>query len=152
MGNMTNREVAERYGRAIVERDLDTMDQLRHADYVSEYPQSGERIRGTANARAMHEHYPGGLPRSEADKIHGGEDHWVSTPIGTLLRIDGTGDVYTALVTVFYSGEDRPWHLAVVIELRDGKVLKETAIFGPPFDPPAWRAQWVESIRDRATR
>ena len=74
MANMTNREVTERYGRAIVERDLDTMDQLRHADYVSEYPQSGERIRGTANARAMHEHYPGGLPRSESNKIHGGED------------------------------------------------------------------------------
>ena len=152
MANLTNREVAERYARAIVERDLDAQDQLRHPDYVSEYPQSGERIRGAANVRAILEHFPGGIPSGEVAKLHGGEDHWVSTPVGTLLRVEGTGDVYTVLATAFYPGEDRPWHVTNVTELRDGKVLKETVIFGAPFDPPAWRAQWVERMKDGGTK
>jgi len=56
----SNREIVERYIRAIIEADFDTQDRLRHADYVSEWPQSRERVRGTANARAILDHYPGG--------------------------------------------------------------------------------------------
>jgi len=33
-----------------------------HDDYVEEYPQSGERIRGKQTARTVNENYPGGLP------------------------------------------------------------------------------------------
>ena len=39
--------------RAIMENDLDTPDSLHHADHVAELPQSGERTRGVANARAV---------------------------------------------------------------------------------------------------
>ena len=146
MGEKSNREVVERYMQAIVKRDLDAQDQARHADFVSEYPQSGERIRGAANARAILEHYPGGIPPAEVGRVYGSADQWVATPVGTVLRIMGTGDVYTALATAFYPGEDRPWQMVLVMELRDGRVLKETAIFGAPFDAPAWRAQWVERV------
>jgi len=45
-----------------------------------------------------------------------------------------------------YPGDTRVWHSVVLVELRDGKVLKETAIFGAPFDAPAWRAKWVEPM------
>ncbi len=31
-----------------------------------------------------------------------------------------------------------------VIELRDGKILRETRYYSDPFEAPAWRAQWVE--------
>src|SRR5438309_2084309 len=137
----TNREVVERYMRAIVERDLDTQDQLRHADYVAEYPQSGERIRGVKSARAILDNYPGGLPPAQKLDVKGSEDRWVATPVGTLLRIAGTGDVYTSLWTAVYPGDPRPWHLMGILELRDGKVLKEVLVFGAPFDAPAWRAQ-----------
>jgi ketosteroid isomerase-like protein len=142
----SNREVVERYVRAYIENDLDAQDQLRHADFVQEFPQSGERIRGISNARAIPEHYPGSLEGGRIDKkaLHGSEDRWVVTPVGTLLRITGSGDVYTALFTATYPGETRPWHIAAFVELRDGKILKETAIFGAAFDAPAWRAQWVE--------
>jgi len=144
----SNREVVEQYVRAYVEEDLDTQDRLRHPDFVQEWPQSGERIRGLANARAIPEHYPGGLEGGRIDKkaLHGSEDRWVVTPVGTLLRITGSGDVYTALFTAIYPGDSRPWHIAAFIELRDGKIVKETAIFGAPFDAPAWRAQWVERM------
>jgi len=62
------------------------------------------------------------------------------------LRITGTGDVYTGFFTGIYPGDARVWHSVALIELRDGKVLKETAIFGAPFDAPDWRAQWVERM------
>jgi len=139
----SNREVIERYAKAHVDHDYDAMDELRHAEYVCEYPQSGERIRGTANVRAIMENYPT-KPDFTTASVIGSEDKWVSTPVGTLLRIMGTGDVYTTLSRFMYPGDSRPWHQASVIEMRDGKVVKETTIFGAAFDPPQWRAQWVE--------
>jgi hypothetical protein len=33
-----------------------------------------------------------------------------------------------------------------VIELRDGKVVRETDYFAQPFQAPQWRAQWVERM------
>jgi hypothetical protein len=33
-----------------------------------------------------------------------------------------------------------------VIELRDGKVAKETDYFAQPFQAPQWRSQWVERM------
>jgi hypothetical protein len=146
VSDKTNREIIERYARAVIEQDLDVQDELRHADYVSEWPQSGERVRGTANAHAMAANYPGGLPPTKNMLVKGGEDRWVTTPVGTLLRITGTGDVYTALFTAVYPGDPRPWHSVAIVELRDGKVLNETVVFGAPFDAPAWRAQWVERM------
>lgn len=146
MSEKSNREVVERYIEAIIKQDFDALDQLRHADYLADWPQSGERIRGAANARAITDHYPGGLAGGRVEKkaLHGSDDRWVTTPIGTLLRITGTGDIYTGLFTALYAGESRPWYIAAFIELRDGKVLRETAIFGAPLDAPTWRTRWVE--------
>jgi hypothetical protein len=33
-----------------------------------------------------------------------------------------------------------------VIELRDGKIARETDYFAQPFPAPQWRAQWVEKM------
>ena len=145
MTEKSNHEVVERYAKAHVDHDYDVLDELRHRDYVSEYPQSGERVRGTANARAIMEHYPS-RPEITTGAVIGSEDHWVPTPSGTLLRIMGTGDVYTTLSKWRYPGDSQPWHVATVIELRDGKVCKETMIFGAAFDAPEWRARWVERM------
>jgi hypothetical protein len=41
---------------------------------VIEYPQSGERIRGWSNIRAVAENYPGGLPKDVVGKVVGSED------------------------------------------------------------------------------
>ena len=49
----------ECYFEAFERRDLDAFAELFHDDYVEEYPQSGERIRGKQNARAVNENYPG---------------------------------------------------------------------------------------------
>ena len=31
-----------------------------------------------------------------------------------------------------------------ILELRDGKVVRETDYYAQPFQAPAWRAAWVE--------
>ena len=40
--------------------------------------------------------------------------------------------------------DGRVWFTVILIELRDGKVLRETQYWAEPFDPPDWRAAWVE--------
>jgi hypothetical protein len=30
-----------------------------------------------------------------------------------------------------------------MMKFRDGKVVRERIYFGVPWEPPAWRAQWV---------
>ena len=61
MSDQGNRTVVERYAAALPS-DFATLASLRHPDFVEEWPQSGERIRGHANYQKIHENYPGGLP------------------------------------------------------------------------------------------
>ena len=35
-----------------------------------------------------------------------------------------------------------------IMEFRDGKVVRERIYFGEPWEPPAWRAQWVEPMEE----
>ena len=60
-----NRAIVERYAAALP-GDFAALSMLRHPDFVEEWPQSGERIRGHANYQAIHEHYPGGLAGAQA--------------------------------------------------------------------------------------
>jgi len=56
---MGDRRIVERYMHAVSVDDFDTQDALIHDDYLLLYPQSGERIRGRENRRALVEAYPG---------------------------------------------------------------------------------------------
>jgi len=65
MGETENRMILERlYDRVWIgdTHDFNVMDEVFAADAVVEYPQSGERMRGRANIRAVEENYPG-LPK-----------------------------------------------------------------------------------------
>ena len=42
--------------------------------------------------------------------------------------------------------EDEPVTVIGIMEFRDGKVFRERIYFGEPWEPPAWRAQWVERM------
>jgi len=100
----------------------------RHPDYVLEMPQSGERIRGQDNLRAFRETYPN-PPTIRSRRLVGGGDVWVVEA----RRFDDSGRVY---------------HVVAVIELRDGKIWRDTRYFGDPFEAPAWRAQWAERMQE----
>ena len=140
----TNRDIVERYAKAIT-TSLDEVDRLRHPEYVEEWPQSSERVRGPANMRAIDEHYPGRPTKGGVLRVVGGEDRWVVTPSYTTLRIEGTGDVYTVVSRAIYP-PDSVWYVTSIIELRDQLIWRATTFFAEPFEAPAWRAQWVEQM------
>jgi len=140
----TNREVVQRYVDALTARDLDAQAEVCAADMVSEYPQSGERFLGWANIRAVAENYPGGLPKNLKSKVIGSEDKWVAGgPNFHILRIEGTGDVYTLIGSATYP-DGITWQLVSLVELRAGKIARTTELFGAPFDAPEWRSKWAE--------
>ena len=106
--------------------DLDAQDALRHADFVEEYPQSRERVRGRDNVRRMLETHP-------------------SPPRGMRWRITPLSDeMVLAEIAAEYGGE--PWWIAGFFSGADGLLTHETAYFGPAYPAPDWRAPWVERI------
>jgi len=93
-------------------------------DAVCDYPQSGERILGRRNLQALRSHHPG-------------------KPAGfQIRRLFGSGDLWITEYTIVYLGQRS--YTVSIMEFKDGKVVHETQYFADPFDPPAWRAQWVE--------
>ena len=119
--------VAEAVWKAIGARDWQTAGGLLHDDFVQEWPQSGERIVGRDNAIAINQNFPGGLPTMRFRRTLSG------------------GDLAVLEVELTYGDGSR--YLGVsVLEVRDGKVAKETDYFAQPFQAPQWRAQWVERM------
>jgi hypothetical protein len=114
------------FGQGKLRLDAAAEYELRHDDYEMEMPQSGERVRGRDNMRAMQEAFP-------------------NPPDATLRRIVGSGDVWVMEATSNY-GEDDVYLVTDIFEFRDGKIAKETRYYAQPFEAPAWRAKWVERI------
>jgi hypothetical protein len=141
----SNEQVVRRYFQAQAAHDSDSAAALRDPGWLCEWPQSGERVRGSANDRAIMENWPGGRPSDLSVRVVGSEDQWVLTPSNTIHRVVGSGDFWFADGTSVYP-DGSTWFLAVLIQLRDGKVHRETWYFAPPFEAPAWRAAWVERM------
>ena len=148
MAELTNREVVERFMQSQSARDLDLQDQWLAEDIVEDYPQSGERMRGRANRRATIEKYPGRAEREfgpGTGRVVGGEDQWVLTPQLSLMKVKGSGDHFTGVGMITYpNGES--WHIVQLIEVHNGKISRLITYFAAPFEPAAWRAQWVERM------
>ena len=138
------RAVFEAYLAAVNGRDVDGLDALLHPDFTDSYPQSGERTRGAANLKAIIEHYPeGGWTDQGTERVIGGEDRWLTTPMFTLLRIEGTGNVYTGVQRARYP-DGSTWFVIVIGEIRDDRIWRVQSFWAPTFEPPAWRSRWVE--------
>ena len=103
---------------------------LSAEDLVQEWPQSGERIRGRDNAKAINDNYPAMTGTS---------------PTLTLRRVSGEGAHWVVEGTIDY-GDGTPVSYVGVAELRDGKIVAVTEYFANPFEAPDWRARWVERI------
>ena len=138
------RSVFEAYLRATNSRDVAALERLVHPEFVDSYPQSGERTRGPANLRAIIEHYPeGGYTAGGTQRVVGAEDRWLMSPAFTLVRIEGTGDTFTGVSRGRYP-DGSEWHIVTIGEMRDGVVWRAETFFAPKFEPPPWRAEWVE--------
>jgi SnoaL-like domain len=100
--------------------------ELRHEDYVMEMPQSGERIRGRENMRAFQEAYPD-PPSIRLRRVLVRDGLWIAEGVNDY----GEGQIFTVVA---------------IIELRDGKMWRDTRYYSEPFKAPEWRAQWVERL------
>src|SRR4051794_6009624 len=143
MAGSGNRDVVTRYVTASASSDWDALVNLRTDDWVEAWPQSGERIRGSANYRAIHEQYPGGMPAYDVDRVVGSEDRWTMSALFTPIRVIGSGDVWAVEGTFQYPNGDL--YMGVKhLELRDGRVAHETTYWAAPFEAAEWRREWVE--------
>src|SRR6266542_1854468 len=104
----SGREIVEQYMQAIP-RDWDTVRVLQHPDFVGEYPQSGEVIRGRDNFRAANERYS--QVQTDTRRVTGTEDRWILSPgfwSLTPTKIVGAGDTFTVEALATYPGGDNP--------------------------------------------
>jgi ketosteroid isomerase-like protein len=121
------RQVAETVWKALQAGDWEAAGRLLQDDFVQEWPQSGERIVGRDHAIAIEQNFPGGLPSIRFRRTLAG------------------GDLAVLEVELTYADGSR--YLGVsILELRDGKVVKQTDYYAQPFQAPEWRAQWVERM------
>jgi ketosteroid isomerase-like protein len=114
-----------RHFEALERGDPVAVSELLADDFVQEWPQSGERIRGAQACMAVAQSYPGGTPRIDVRRVTGEGDHWA---------LEG--------VVRYPDGSD--FHIATLLELQGGRITHQTDYFAAPFPAPDWRAHLVE--------
>ena len=119
------KELVARFWAAMHANDFAAAGELLHDDFVLDWPQSGERIRGRANFVAVNANYPAA-------------GRWRVT----LDRLVAEGDEVASLVTVT---DGLLLARAVTFTtVRNGRLWRQTEYWPDPFAAPAWRAQWTE--------
>jgi hypothetical protein len=135
MGENENRRTLERLQEVMSNGGMkglvDAADELYTPDVVEEWPQSGERISGLDNFKAINDNYPA---------MTG------TQPKLSFRRLSGSGDVWVMEGTIDY-GNGVPVSLVSIAEFRGGKIARQTDYFADPFEAPAWRSRWVQIIQ-----
>jgi hypothetical protein len=106
--------------------DAESGYELRHEDFAMEMPQPGERIRGREKMREFQGAYP-------------------APPSMRLRRVLVRDGLRVAEVVSDY-GEGQPVYYVSIVELKDGKMGRDTCYYAEPFEAPEWRARWVERM------
>jgi hypothetical protein len=102
-------------------------DRIRHEDYTMGWPQSGERLRGRQKMREFQETNAGARPPRRLRRVLVREGLWI---------VEGVVD---------YAG-GRGVDFVLILELRDGKVYRETRYYADPFEASEARALWFERM------
>ncbi len=102
---------------------------MLHDDFLLDWPQSGERVRGREHFVAINEHYPAA-------------GRWHITI--TRLLADEGGVVTEAMVM----DGVRSGRAITFSTVRDGKIVHQTEYWPDQFEAPSWRTQWVEQQED----
>jgi ketosteroid isomerase-like protein len=121
-----NRSTIDALVAAINGRDLAALDRVFTDDVIMEWPQSGERINGGENRRAIYSRFP-------------------ALPKVTPRRVTGSGDIWVLEASLDY-GDGDPYQGVFLFQMRDGRIAKEIAYWAKPFPAPDWRGPWVERI------
>src|SRR5215217_4971406 len=96
-------------------------------DYMMEMPQSGERIQGRENMRRFQKAYPGGAPSMRLRRVLVRDGLWV-------------------VEAVYERGGGQVFDVAMILELKDGRIWRDRRYYAEPFEAPEWRKQWVERV------
>jgi ketosteroid isomerase-like protein len=122
-----SKQVVEQFWITMQTNDFRRVGELLHDDYILEWPQSGERIRGRANFIAVNENYPAqGRWEFTVHQIVAEGDRVVSD-------VDVTDGAVRGRVITFST-------------VREGRILHQTEFWPDPYEAPEWRAQWVERL------
>ncbi len=120
-------QVARRFWALMAGNDFVAVAEVLADDFVLEWPQSKERIRGAERFARMNAEYPANGPwRFQVRQLFGDQEHAVSV-------VDVTDGVQSAQPISFFS-------------VRDGRVSKLVEYWPEPFAAPASRAHLVEPI------
>lgn len=133
---MDDRQMESRIRELYAKGDMAAVAKAHHEltadDFVQEWPQSGERIRGRDNVGKLNESYEAGSG---------------TTPHMTLRRIVKPGEAWVIEGTIDY-GDGVPVSVVSILELdTEGKIRRQTDYFANPFEPPAWRSHLVERMQ-----
>jgi ketosteroid isomerase-like protein len=122
---LTEATVREHFD-AIQRGDYEKVAALLHDDFVQDWPQSGERVRGRDACTRIYANYPGGGPTV------------------ALKRVVGSGDAWVTEADADYGG--KVVQMVSILEFRDDLLIHETDYFADPFEAPEWRREWVERL------
>ena len=125
--NQNSKRVVEQFWEAMQSNDFRAAGEFLHEEYVLEWPQSGERVRGRQNFVAINQKYPA-------------HRRWEFT----IHRILAEGDEVVSDVDVT-DGVIRG-RVITFSKIQDGKIVHQTEFWPDPFEPALWRAQWVEKV------
>jgi hypothetical protein len=119
--------VVRAYWAAMQTNDFYRAAERLAQDFVLDWPQSNERIRGRANFAALNSEYPANGPwRFTVHTIVGNDDEAVSD-------VSVTDGVQSARAVTFS-------------QVRDGLIVRQTEFWPEPYAAPANRAHLVEAI------
>lgn len=141
----TTEQFALRYIEAGARNELDALEAMRTPEWQLRWPATDELVPSSATYRTIHENYPGGFPRFDGISVAGPGDRYLLTPAYTVVRVAGTGDLWLAEARVRYA-DGSEWCMAKVLELRNGKVHRETDYWAPVQEPPEWRASMTNRL------
>ena len=119
--------VVDAYWQAVRDRDASGIADLVTEDFIEDWPQSGERIRGAA---------------AWAQVVNGHPTY----PSVSVRRILGSGDVFVCEAEFDYGGESAAWHICSIMELSGERIRRIVQYFGAPFPTPEWRREITEPI------
>lgn len=121
-------QTVKKLWQAFNERDWPAAAAILHEDFVCEWWQSRERIRGRANFIAINRYYPGQWTIRLLQVIDAG-DKVVSEVEVALVSPEGVTQ-YDRAVSFF--------------TLYAGKIITLQEYWPAPYPAPDWRRQWVE--------
>lgn len=122
-----SKHVVTRFWAAMQTNDFRAAARLLSDDFVLEWPQSGERIRGPGNFAALNENYPAA-------------GRWQFT----VHRIIAEGD--QVVTDVGITDGQLTGRALTFSTVRGGKIIRQVEFWPDPFEPAEWRAHWVERM------